>query len=165
MKTLFLMRHAKSDWGDQALPDFERPLNERGQRAAPLIGGFLRREKIEPDLVLSSPAERARQTARLVTEAAGIKAVTLRYDERIYEASAARLQSVISQIEEDVSVALLIGHNPGFSDLLAALTGEAQHMPTAALAQIALNIEKWSGVNDNCGQLIQFVKPKELEEK
>ncbi|MBC7909331.1 MAG: histidine phosphatase family protein, partial [Pyrinomonadaceae bacterium] len=147
------MRHAKSDWGDQSLSDFERPLNDRGQRAAPLIGGFLRREKLQPQLALSSPAERARQTARLVIEAAGIAGVALRYDERIYEASAAQLQSVIAQIEEDVSVALLIGHNPGFTDLLAALTGEAQHMPTAALAQIALNIEKWSGVSANCGQL------------
>lgn len=161
MKTLFLMRHAKSSWDDQSLRDFERPLNERGLKAAPLVGDFMRRKKIRPDLVLSSPAERARQTAALVIEAAGIVAA-LRFDERIYEASAQQLLNVISQIEASVSTALLIGHNPGFEELLSLLTGEAHRMPTAALAHISLDIEKWSNAREHCGQLAWLVKPKEL---
>jgi phosphohistidine phosphatase len=163
MKRLLLLRHAKSSWGDPALADFERPLNERGLRAAPLVGRFMREQKLRPDLVLSSPAERARETARLVAEAAGL-AAPLRFDERIYEATAARLLEVVSQAEEGAQELLLVGHNPGLEDLLALLTGEARRMPTAALARILLNVEKWSKVREGSGRLEWHVKPKELEE-
>src|SRR5947209_17764709 len=105
MKTILLLRHAKSSWKDATMSDFERPLNGRGLKAAPLIGRFLRRKKIRPDLILSSPAERARQTTALVMEAAQFSA-ELRYDERIYEASAARLLEIIYQIEESANVTL-----------------------------------------------------------
>ena len=161
MKTLFLLRHAKSDWKDATLPDFERPLNGRGLKAAPLIGRYLRRRKIQPDLILSSPAERARQTTALVMEAASITA-ELRYDERIYEASASRLLEIISQIEESANVVLLVGHNPGLAELLAGLTGETQSLPTAALAKLNLEIDKWNKVRERNGRLEWLVKPKEL---
>lgn len=161
MKTLFLLRHAKSSWKDAMLADFERPLNGRGLKAAPLIGRYLRRKKIRPDLILSSPAERARQTTALVMEAAKLSA-ELRYDERIYEASAGRLLEIISQIEESASTVLLVGHNPGMEELLAHLTGESQTMPTAALAEISLDIDKWSKARERSGRLEWMVKPKEL---
>src|SRR5205814_7842086 len=92
-------RHAKSSWGDASLADFERPLNERGLKAAPLVGRFMRKQKLRPDLIPCSPAERARQTAALVAEAAQFDA-PLPYDERIYEASPARLAEVVSQVED-----------------------------------------------------------------
>ncbi len=161
MKTLFLLRHAKSSWQDASLPDFERPLNERGQRAAPLIGNFMRRQKLHPQLILCSPAERARQTIALVQEAAALKA-ELRYDERIYEATVARLRAVVSQIDEKASRALLVGHNPGMEELLQFLTGEVRHFPTAALAHITLNIERWADVQEQSGELVRLVRPKEL---
>jgi phosphohistidine phosphatase len=161
MKTLLLLRHAKSSWNDATLSDFERPLNGRGLKAAPLMGRFLRRKKIQPDLILSSPAERARQTATLVVEAAKITAER-RYDERIYEASAARLLEIISQIEENANIVLLVGHNPGLEELLARLTGESQNMPTAALASIILEADKWNKVRERNGRLEWLVKPKEL---
>lgn len=125
------------------------------------MGKFIRKQKIQPDLVLSSPAERARQTSALVLESAKLEA-ELRYDERIYEASAARLLNVISQIEEGANTVLLIGHNPGLEELLEMLAGEARHMPTAALAQINLEIEKWSKIGERAGRLVKLVKPKEL---
>jgi phosphohistidine phosphatase len=162
MKTLLLLRHAKSSWKDTGLDDFDRPLNGRGQKAAPQMGKFLRKQKVQPELVLSSPAERARQTAALVMEAAKLTA-PLRYDERIYEASARQLLEVVSQIEEDAKVVLLVGHNPGLEQLLEQLTGEREALPTAALAQISLDVEKWSKVRDNSGSLVRLVKPKELE--
>ncbi len=161
MKKLLLLRHAKSSWEDTSLPDFERPLNERGLRAAPLIGKFMREQKIRPDLVICSPAKRTRETIALVLEAAGIEP-DVRYDERIYEASVASLLEIISQIEDDPQEVLLVGHNPGFENLLERLTGESIRMPTAALARIALNAEKWSEAALSGGQLESFVTAKEL---
>jgi phosphohistidine phosphatase len=163
MKTLLLLRHAKSSWDSPALRDFERPLNERGLKAAPLMGSFLQKRKLRPDLVLSSPAERARQTAALVIEAARAKA-PLRFDERIYDATAARLSEVVSQIEDTVETVLLIGHNPGMEELIAQLTGEARRMPTAALARVTLDIEKWSKLREGTGALAELIKPRDLSD-
>src|SRR3954467_4730312 len=140
MKTLLLLRHAKSSWKEPNLSDFERPLNKRGLKTAPLMGRFLRRKKLKPDLIVSSPAERARQTTALVIEAMRLD-VELKHDERIYEASVARLLEVISQIAESANLLLLVGHNPGLEELLEILTGEARQFSTAALAQITLDID------------------------
>lgn len=161
MKTLFLLRHAKSSWADAGQPDFARPLNERGQKAAPLVGRFMRRENLLPDLVLSSPATRARETITLVA-AAGKFSCEVRYDERIYEASLARLLEIVMQLEEGAGAVLLVGHNPGMEELVLHLTGEQQHMPTAALACITLNIEKWSKARAGNGHLERLIRPKEL---
>lgn len=163
MKTLLLLRHAKSSWSDPSLRDFYRPLNKRGLKAAPLIGRFMRKRKIRPDLILSSPANRARQTAELVIEAAELETEP-RFDENIYEASAVQLLEVVSEVEEDADEVMLVGHNPGLEDLLLALTGETRRMPTAALARISLDIERWREVRETGGQLEWLVKPKELSD-
>lgn len=162
MKTLLLLRHAKSGWKENGVRDFDRPLNQRGLKAAPAMGKLLRKRKLQPDLVLSSPAERARQTTQLVLESADLK-TELRYDERIYEAGVARLLEIISQIDDEADVAMLVGHNPGFEDLQEALTGEAHDFPTAALACIELNIEKWNKVRAGAGRLEWLATPKELK--
>jgi phosphohistidine phosphatase len=162
MKSLLLLRHAKSSWKDTDARDFDRPLNQRGLKAAPAIGRLIRKRKLQLDLVLSSPAERARQTTQLVLEAASFK-TELRYDERIYEASVAGLFEIVSQIDDEANVVMLVGHNPGLEELLNALTGEARSFPTAALACIELNIEKWNKVRAGGGQLEWLAKPKELK--
>jgi phosphohistidine phosphatase len=164
MKTLYLMRHAKSSWKDSELSDFERPLNGRGREDAPLVGRYIGKKKIRPELLLCSTAERARQTAALVSESAGLATET-RYDERIYEADAARLLEVVSQIEETAGVALLVGHNPGLEGLLESLTGETHRMPTAALACVALDVERWSKVRERAGRLEWLLRPKELGDR
>lgn len=161
MKRLLLLRHAKSSWDDPALADFERPLNERGRRAAPLMGRFMRGRKIRPDLILCSPAERARQTAALLVEAAGLDA-PLRYDERIYEATTADLLSVISGAGAEARELLLVGHNPGLEGLLELLTGESRRMPTAALACVLLDTDDWAAPLTGPARLEWHVKPKEL---
>ncbi len=163
MKSLLLLRHAKSDWSQPGTPDFARPLNKRGLKAAPLMGRFARQRRLRPDLILSSPADRARQTAHLVKEAAGFHA-DLRYDERIYEASWSRLLEIVQQLDEATSMVLLVGHNPGMEDLLLNLSGVNRPMSTAAFARIDLNIENWNEVLPGCGQLEWLVKPKDLEE-
>ena len=163
MKTLYLLRHAKSSWKDATLQDFDRPLNGRGKDSAPLVGRVMRKRKLKVDLVLSSPAARARQTAALVKESAGLSAETL-YDERIYEADAARLLEVVSQAAEPADALVLVGHNPGIEELLTFLTGEERRMPTAALACITLDVEKWGKVRARAGRLEWLVRPKELAE-
>ena len=160
MKTLLLLRHAKSSWKTGNVKDFDRPLNQRGMKAAPQVGKSLRKRKLKLDLVLSSPAERARQTAQFMLESARMS-VELRYDERIYEASAARLLEIVSQMEDSANVAMLVGHNPGMEDLLSVLAGEKRHLSTAALACIELNVEKWNKVRAEVGRLEWFAKPKE----
>ncbi|HEX5708209.1 MAG TPA: histidine phosphatase family protein [Pyrinomonadaceae bacterium] len=162
MKTLLLMRHAKSSWKDASMRDFERPLNERGRRSAPLMGRLMRRRKLQPDLVVSSPAERARETTALVTESAALRS-NVRYDERIYEAGVAQLLEVVTQLDESAATALVVGHNPGMEELIASLTGASERMPTAALACVVLEVEKWAKARPGAGRLEWVVRPKELD--
>ncbi|HYX40982.1 MAG TPA: histidine phosphatase family protein [Pyrinomonadaceae bacterium] len=164
MKTLLLMRHAKSSWADPGQPDFERPLNERGQKAAPLMGRFMRQRSLQPDLVISSPAARARQTAELALAAAEFTCET-RSDARIYEASAAQLLEVVREIEEQISIALLVGHNPSMEEFVHLLTGASERMPTAALACVAFDLNAWHNIEPQMGRLAWLVKPKELAGK
>ena len=162
MRTLYLLRHAKSSWKDENLADFDRPLAGRGRRACETVGKFLKSEGITLDLVLSSPAVRARETIDQVLRAAKLRP-ELRYDERIYEASAAKLLDVVSQIENDYKTVALVGHNPGMQELLQVLTGEADEFPTATLAQIVFKSVKWAEAGTKKGHLEWIVRPKQLE--
>ena len=160
MKTLFISRHAKSSWADAALADFDRPLNERGLRAAPFMGGLMRRRDLLPDAILSSPAARARQTAELLKNAGAFDA-EIRFDHRIYEASPPSLRQVVAELDDWIDSALLVGHNPGIEGFLRFLTGHLEPMPTAALAVIKLNIDDWVNIDDGCGELKSVHRPKE----
>src|SRR5262245_28678735 len=135
MKTLYLMRHAKSSWDDANLSDFDRPLNDRGLRTAPFMGELMRTKALEPAVILSSPAERAKQTAQMAMDAARLSC-ELRFDDRIYEASPHSLAQVASEIDDADSSAMLIGHNPGMEGFIRFLTGKLEPMPTAAIAVI-----------------------------
>lgn len=163
MKTLYLLRHAKSSWDNSNLTDFERPLNERGNKAAPLMGRYMRENNIAPDVVISSPATRANETAELVIEAAGTE-TKLRFDKKIYEATWLDLLRVIANIEDEVETVLLIGHNPGFEETVFRLTDKRVTMPTAALVKITLNIERWNETVELCGKFEWIVKPKDLRQ-
>lgn len=160
MKTLLILRHAKSSWDNPELADFDRPLNQRGLADAPLMGNVIRKNNLQPRIILSSPAKRAKHTAILIKEAAPFEA-EINYVEDIYEASPLKLMRVISQINDENETALLIGHNPGLEGIIKTLTGEFYSMPTAALAKIELNIESWSEVSANSGSVNLFVRPKD----
>jgi len=162
MKTLFILRHAKSSWEDTDLSDFDRPLNERGRSAAPLVGGVMRTNQFQPDVILSSPAKRAKETAALVKETAEI-AGEIRFDRRIYEASPAKLLEVVAEQNGNIESILLVGHNPGLEGLVRFLTGESQPMPTAALAVIDLDTDEWNGINSASGSLRVLIRPKDLQ--
>jgi phosphohistidine phosphatase len=163
MRTLYLLRHAKSSWKEESQLDFERPLAGRGRKACGLIAKLIQSEGIEFDLLLSSSAVRARETIELVRQQAKLRS-ELRFDERIYEAPVTRLMEIISELENDRKVILLVGHNPGMGELIHALTGEEQGVPTASLAKIKLKVSKWSEVGEAKGTLEWIVRPKELEQ-
>lgn len=160
MKTLYILRHAKSSWDNPNLSDFERPLNERGFKDAPFMGKTMLRNGFQPDLILSSPAERARQTAMVVKKAGQLKA-QIQYDERIYEASPLRLLEIVSGLGNEIESVMLVGHNPGFEGLVKILTGEVQSMPTAALAVVDSEIESWSGISPGNCRLRRMIRPEE----
>lgn len=161
IKHLFLLRHAKSSWDDPSLDDFDRPLNDRGKKAAPLMGRIMRERDVQPDLILCSTAKRTKQTAKLVAESAKLKSPIVFTDE-IYEASTEALLDIIKAQEASVESILMIGHNPGLSELLMELTGEYEHFPTAALAKVALEVDKWKSIKGGAGQLKWILRPKEL---
>ena len=162
MKTLLLLRHAKSSWNNPALDDHERPLNKRGRRDGPRMGELLRQHGLIPELVISSDAVRARLTAEAVTEAARYAGEIL-LDQHLYMASPAEILSVLSKIPGSADTVMIVGHNPGLEELVEQLTGEQQDFPTAALAQIVLPIDQWSDLKlSTRGTLVGHWRPKEL---
>ncbi len=164
MKTLFVLRHAKSSWDNSDLSDFERPLNSRGLDAARFIGGLIYNRNLQPQIIISSPAKRAKQTAVLVKELAEISE-PITFDERIYEASPLALFNLIREFDDIYQSVLLIGHNPGFENLVRMLTGETVSMPTAALAKINLDIESWHELDAVSNELEFLIHPKEEMKK
>ena len=163
MKTLLLMRHAKSSWKDPELADHERPLNKRGKLNAPRMGRLLRDQDLTPDLILSSTARRARQTADAVADLSGYQG-ELRLEDELYAAPTETCLEVLQGLQEDaLNCVLLVGHNPGLEELLDLLTGEAALLPTAAIAQIALPINRWGDLTSDVeGRLLNLWNPKEL---
>ena len=162
MKTILLLRHAKSSWDDPALEDFDRPLSERGVNDSKLMGKYARRQKVSADLVLSSPATRAKHTTELFLAAAGLKNTPV-YDERIYEAEVRRLLGIISDLDDANDTVLLVGHNPGLEDLCEHLTGHTRKVPTASLTCIELSADKWNGPKVGTGELKWRMTPKKLK--
>ena len=160
MKTLFILRHAKSSWENANLADFDRPLNPRGLKDAPLAGETIRKNKFQVDSIIASPARRAEQTAILVKEAARIEA-EVQYDERIYEASPHRLLQILSELDDEIQSLMLVGHNPGLEGLIKMLTQEVESMPTAALAVIDLKIDAWKQIHIDCCNLRTLILPKD----
>jgi phosphohistidine phosphatase len=162
MKNLLVLRHAKSSWENAELSDFERPLNKRGLETIQIIGRELFRLNLQIDLILSSPAKRAKQTAILVKESGGT-ACEITYEDGIYEASVMKLLHIISEIDDKFNHVLLVGHNPGLEELIRVLSGKLQVMPTATLAKLDLDIETWAEITAECGNLDFAITPRELQ--
>lgn len=142
------------------MSDFERPLNERGKKTAPFMGELMAEKGLEPYVILSSPAKRAKATAQLVKKAAKFDA-EIRYEDRIYEASPRALSEVVSETDDAYRSIMLVGHNPGIEGFIRYLTGKLEPMPTAALAVIDLNIAGWNLINEGCGELKKIFRPKD----
>jgi phosphohistidine phosphatase len=157
VKRLYLLRHAKSSWKQPELADRDRPLAGRGRRAAKAIGRHLREQGIDPDLVLCSPARRARETLERIEPSLGRGAVQVEPD--LYGASAGGLLERLRAVPDDVDSVLLIGHNPGIAELTERLCGFAEKFPTAALAM--LEFADWATLDR--AELTAFVRPRDLE--
>jgi phosphohistidine phosphatase len=163
MKTLLLMRHAKSDRDDPTFEDHERPLTERGKKAAKRMGQLLHDEHLVPDLILSSTAVRARKTASKVAKKTGY-AGAIELHRRVYMADPATLLAVVQELVPNRDRVLVIGHNPGMSDFLSELTKSMQDMPTATVAQIELPVKNWCEIDWRTrGKLITLWRPRELD--
>jgi phosphohistidine phosphatase len=162
MKTLLLLRHAKSDWDDSSMRDFDRPLAPRGLRDAPRIGKALRKRGPLPDLIISSPAARAKATIEAVVKGAGLT-THIEFDEAIYGATSAELLTLIRRLPDSSSCTLMVGHNPGFEDLVGRLTRARDRMPTATLACMEFLVDHWEDVEDGKGRLASHLTPKQLE--
>ncbi len=161
MKQLFIVRHAKSDWGDANLRDFDRPLNHRGHKNAPEMVSRLVEKSIKPDTIVSSPALRALTTAKYFASGWQIPAEQLSTNANIYEASVKTLLKVINDFNSGFDKVALFGHNPGLTDLLNYLTGEyISNMPTCSVAIIEFPFEDWKLISGGTGNLVLFDYPK-----
>ena len=169
MKTLLLLRHAKSSWYNPGGRDFDRPLAPRGRRSAPLIGGHLRDRQLLPDLVLCSTARRARETYDLVVPAVGGAAI--QFEQALYLAAPATLLRLVQATPPGVERLLVVGHNPGLQQFAAQLaaTGDAAALdrlrakfPTAGLAILTFPVDRWSEIQPGTAELESFVAPRDL---
>ena len=162
MKTVLILRHAKSSWSNPGLADIDRPLNKRGKRDAPRMGAWLDAQELIPDLILSSPARRARKTAQAVSEYSS-------YDGEIeiipdfYPGDAYTFIDTLMSIPDEYQSVMIVAHNPGLEELLYALSGESARMPTSSLAQVELPLDSWRDLDDEVdGKLVNFWRVKEL---
>jgi phosphohistidine phosphatase len=171
VKTILLLRHAKSSWADPALADFDRPLSPRGRKAAAAMGRYLAASGMRPDLVLSSPAARTRATLDIISEVLPEKPPT-EYREDLYLASGAALLASLRALPESVARVMLVGHNPGLHALAldlyatgnrAAMHSLARKFPTGALAIITVE-GAWRALQVGQGHLAAFVTPRMLAE-
>lgn len=164
MKTLLLLRHAKSSWADPDQEDHERPLKKRGRRDAKKIGQLLREHELLPDLVLTSDARRALDTTTRALKFAGHEGeVTI--DERLYLSGAEQILDVLHEQGNGDTRALVVGHNPDLEDLLMVLVNESIRLPTSTLTQIEANVEHWDELRPGCEcRIVQRWRPNDLEE-
>jgi len=162
MKTLLVLRHAKSSWKDGTLSDFQRPLNNRGKNDAPRMGSVLKKQELVPDLIISSSAKRAAKTAEAAALSCGYEDEII-FTDTLYASWPEAYVEVLNDLKIDCSRVMVVGHNPGIAELVEELTGEWVRMPTAALAQIELPIDQWADLElDESGVLENYWIPKEL---
>lgn len=163
MKTLYLARHAKSSWKDPKLNDFDRPLNNRGKRDAPRMGAYLKQQQVYLDLMLTSPAKRALKTARHYAAALHLKPEAININPQIYLASLASLMTLIRGIDNSFNSVMVVGHNPGLTELANHLTHAGiENIPTAGIVEIEIPVEQWGDAEAGSGRCISFVYPKKL---
>ena len=161
MKTLLLMRHAKSSWDDESLADFDRPLAGRGKRDAPRMGKLLVGLELVPDLIVASTARRAAKTAELVAQALTYEG-RIHLTDELYHASAETYVELARQTEPTVGTLLMVGHNPGIEEAIDLLCGIGDMMPTGAIACLRLPIDDWKLVAEDENELQEIWRPKEL---
>jgi len=167
-RELLILRHAKSDWSAGDTGDFKRPLAKRGKKDAPRVGAWLYREGLVPDLVISSPAHRARQTVEMVCKSMDYKKKKIQWHAEVYGADVQDLLRLLECCPATVRIVLLVGHNPGLEELVLYLAGDeldlpadGKLLPTATLARLEMP-DDWSALVSGCAQLITITRPRNL---
>ena len=163
MKTIYLMRHAKSKRGPEYETDYERPLAKRGKRDAARMGAYLAEHDLLPELIVCSSAERARDTAVRFAEAADYQG-EMWFQERLYFTDDQVYLELIWALDDTLASAMFVGHNPATESVIETLSGVYATMPTAAVACVQFEVETWADVEEGMGHLAWVERPKELEE-
>ena len=174
MKTVYLLRHAKSDWAEGGLKDNERPLSDRGKKAAPQMAAYIKAQKYKPDLVLCSTARRTVETFDALKEALGDD-INVRFEDGLYLAEPHKLLERLTWLDDGIKSAMIIGHNPGIAQLAAQLARSPEDVDeekthkrmrekfsTGALAVIKMPIKAWAELKYGRGRLVDFMRPKDL---
>jgi phosphohistidine phosphatase len=163
MKTLYIIRHAKSSWDDPNLDDFDRPLNKRGEKNAPVMGKRLKERGLYPTQVLSSPARRTAHTAAIISKSIGFDARHITLEPRLYHADKSEILHVLKQLDIDHHTVLLFGHNPGLTEFINALRNDGKvlpNLPTCGVVAFRCAIQDWKELTWNCGKVILYDYPK-----
>ncbi len=164
MKTLYLVRHAKSSWKDTKLRDFERPLNKRGLNDAPLMGKVLKKMNIKPDLIISSPAKRTLDTAEYFCEKINFPFEDVIFDDSFYNGSSEDLLKEIQDQKYDINSIMIFAHNPGLTDLHNYLCDEfIENIPTAGVSILNFDSESWNDLKEKSCELEFFEFPKKYK--
>ena len=162
MKTLYLVRHAKSSWKDSSLPDDERPLNKRGKRNAPAMGEYLASRCARPERLVSSPAKRALTTARFIAAALDYDLDAIVLDRKMYFTGIDSMLDILRDTDEEITSLMLVGHNPDMTFLLNSLCGyQVDNMPTCGVAQLECDGD-WSAIGQGRCRLVDYKIPREL---
>lgn len=167
MKTLLVIRHAKSSWDAINIDDFARPLNERGKRDAPRMGKRLKEREIHPDLILSSPAKRALSTSKKIAKILSYPEANIKTDRQLYHPDEETILSVVQGLKDNFNHVILCSHNPGLTDFVNTLmSGEfdIDNVPTCGVVALELDVERWSDVNWGEGRMLFFDYPKSKED-
>jgi phosphohistidine phosphatase len=161
MKSVLLLRHAKSSRKDPDLTDHDRPLNKRGKRDTPLMGRLLKKKGLVPENIISSAAIRARPTAEAVAKASGYKREII-LNKSLYPARPEAYFGVMHDLSDEYVRVLIVGHNPGLEVLVELLTGEIHLLPTRSLAHVKFRVDKWSEIDDKIKGKAELWRPRDL---
>ncbi len=162
MKTLYLIRHAKSSWKDIALDDFDRPLSIRGKNDVQLMANKLNELDILPDLIISSPAKRATTTANTIANTIGYKK-KIEYENKIYESNMITLKNLIKGIDDEYNTVFIVGHNPGLNMLAEELCGFLKNIATTGIVAINFDCNLWNEISNQNSYLIEYIYPKKYK--
>lgn len=163
MKTLYIIRHAKSSWENPDQPDFDRPLNERGKNDAPKMGKRLKEKEIHPDLMLSSPAKRAHATAKRIAKILNYPESKIKTEKDLYHAGEETILSVVQNLKDKHNIVFLFGHNPGLTDFVNTLMdqeGNIDNVPTCGIVAFKLHVDSWKDVRWGSAKMLFFDYPK-----
>jgi phosphohistidine phosphatase len=166
MKYLTIIRHAKSSWANPRQDDIDRPLNDRGIKAIPLVGDYLKKQKVHPDLVMTSPAKRAMKTAKGICEFVGYKPEKLKTFPEIYFGDTSSVLRLAQEIDDKYKDVFLFGHEPKLSSLITWLSGERiEKFSTCSAYRMSFSVPAWADIQAGTGHCEFYVNPKLLGEK